>query len=94
MSGGHSGQTKERIIAHCGQSFQCHVAGSLGSPLKRLPKARMPSFGQFTTIDPVKNSGYEWRIGDAHSTIHFRAHHALFNGDCLSCGVPNSGSSG
>ena len=38
MSGGHSGQTDEETIAHCGQSFQCHVAGSLGSPFVVLLK--------------------------------------------------------
>jgi hypothetical protein len=31
MSCGHSAQADEGIIAHCGQSFQCHLAGSLDS---------------------------------------------------------------
>jgi hypothetical protein len=38
MSGGHSGHADEWIIAHCGQSFQCHVAGSLDSPFIVLLK--------------------------------------------------------
>jgi hypothetical protein len=38
MSGGHSGHADEGIIAHCGQSFQCHVAGSLDSPFIVLLK--------------------------------------------------------
>ena len=38
MSGGHSGQADEGIIAPCGQSFQCHVAGSLDSPFVVLLK--------------------------------------------------------
>jgi hypothetical protein len=38
MSGCHSGHADEGIIAHCGQSFQCHVAGSLDSPFIVLLK--------------------------------------------------------
>jgi hypothetical protein len=38
MSCGHSAQADEGIIAHCGQSFQCHVAGSLDSPFVVLLK--------------------------------------------------------
>ena len=38
MSGGHSGQADKGIIAHCGQSFQSHVAGSLDSPFIVLLK--------------------------------------------------------
>ena len=38
MSCLHSWQADEGIIAHCGQSFQCHVAGSLDSPFVVLLK--------------------------------------------------------
>ena len=38
MSCLHSWQADEGIIAHCGQSFQCYVAGSLDNPFVVLLK--------------------------------------------------------
>ena len=38
MSCLHSWQADEVIIAHCGQSFQCYVAGSLDNPFVVLLK--------------------------------------------------------
>jgi hypothetical protein len=49
----------------------------------------MLNSGQFTMIDPVRNGGYEKRKGYAHPKTHFKAHHALFNCDCLCRGLPD-----
>jgi hypothetical protein len=59
---------------------------------KRLQKARMPNFGQFTTLNPVKEIVYERRKFYLHSKTYFIAHHALFDCDCLCCIVPDAGS--